>query len=226
MFTKLTSTAPRSPPRSPPELVQRMARPIRAAPKGRCRRGVGTSPVRIWGPCAVACAAVGRSYDTVRFLSDYGLADEFVGVVKAVHPRPRATRRGHRPDPQHRPVRRARRHPDPGPVHLVPADRRRARGRRPGCRHRRRALAIEVADGEGVLLGPDNGLLAPAVALAGGAERACATNTDFHLPAPGRTFAGRDIFAPVARPPLQRRRPPRARRGGRPCTRCCPASSP
>ena len=29
-------------------------------------------------------AGVGRSYDTVSFLSDYGNADEFVGVVKAV----------------------------------------------------------------------------------------------------------------------------------------------
>ena len=27
---------------------------------------------------------MGREYDTVTFLSDYGLADEFVGVVKSV----------------------------------------------------------------------------------------------------------------------------------------------
>ena len=60
-------------------------------------------------------------------------------------------------------------------------------------------MAIEVADGEGVLVGPDNGLLAPAVALAGGAGRAVElTNPDFHLPAVGATFAGRDVFAPVA----------------------------
>jgi S-adenosylmethionine hydrolase len=52
---------------------------------------------------------------------------------------------------------------------------------------------------EAVLVGPDNGLLASAVALAGGSRRAVSlTNTDYHLDAPGPTFAGRDIFAPVA----------------------------
>jgi S-adenosylmethionine hydrolase len=35
--------------------------------------------------------------------------------------------------------------------------------------------------------------------MAGGAERAVVlTNEEFHLPAPGATFAGRDVFAPVA----------------------------
>ena len=69
----------------------------------------------------------------------------------------------------------------------------------PGVGTSRRAIAIEVAGGDGVLLGPDNGLLAPAVAMAGGAERAFElSNTSLHLEAPGATFAGRDIFAPVA----------------------------
>jgi S-adenosylmethionine hydrolase len=37
------------------------------------------------------------------------------------------------------------------------------------------------------------------VALAGGARRAVAlTNTDWHLAAPGPTFAGRDVFGPAA----------------------------
>ena len=50
-----------------------------------------------------------------------------------------------------------------------------------------------------VLIGPDNGLLAPAVALLGGAARAVSlTNADLHLPSAGATFAGRDIFAPAA----------------------------
>ena len=63
----------------------------------------------------------------------------------------------------------------------------------------RRAVAIEVAGGAGVLVGPDNGLLAPAVAMAGGAERAVElTNPEYHLGAPGATFAGRDVFAPAA----------------------------
>jgi len=63
----------------------------------------------------------------------------------------------------------------------------------------RRAIAVEVGDGASVLLGPDNGLLAPAVAMVGGATAAYElTNTDYHLPSPGPTFAGRDVFAPVA----------------------------
>ena len=69
----------------------------------------------------------------------------------------------------------------------------------PGVATARRAIAVEVAGGEGVLVGPDNGLLAPAVALAGGAERAVELHhTRWHLPSPGATFAGRDVFAPVA----------------------------
>ena len=69
----------------------------------------------------------------------------------------------------------------------------------PGVGTARRAVAIEVAGGAGVLVGPDNGLLAPAVAIVGGAERAVElTNPDYHLAAPGATFAGRDVFAPVA----------------------------
>lgn len=48
------------------------------------------------------------------------------------------------------------------------------------------------------MVGPDNGLLAPAVAMAGGAGRAVLlTNDEYQLPSHGATFAGRDIFAPV-----------------------------
>jgi len=69
----------------------------------------------------------------------------------------------------------------------------------PGVGTARRAIAVEVGDGESVLIGPDNGLLAPAVAMVGGAGRAVAlTNADYQLPAPGPTFAGRDVFAPAA----------------------------
>jgi S-adenosylmethionine hydrolase len=69
----------------------------------------------------------------------------------------------------------------------------------PGVGTARRAIAVQVANGEGILIGPDNGLLAPAVAMAGGAEFAVElTNPEYHLEAPGATFAGRDILAPVA----------------------------
>ena len=39
----------------------------------------------------------------------------------------------------------------------------------PGAGGDRRAVAVEVGDGASVLVGPDNGLLAAAVALVGGA---------------------------------------------------------
>lgn len=142
---------------------------------------------------------MGRRYDTVSFLSDYGTADEFVGVVHSVirelapHARVIDLTHGVAPfDVRAGSLALARSisYVAAGVV-LAIVD--------PGVATARRAIAVEVADGEGVLVGPDNGLLAPAVALAGGAGRAVElTNTDHHLPSPGATFAGRDIFAPVA----------------------------
>jgi len=69
----------------------------------------------------------------------------------------------------------------------------------PGVGSARKAVAVEVGDGSTILVGPDNGLLAPAVALVGGATAAVdITNSSFRLDAPGPTFDGRDLFAPVA----------------------------
>jgi len=66
----------------------------------------------------------------------------------------------------------------------------------PGVGTERRLLGVECE--HVTLLGPDNGLLAPAVAMIGGARRVVSlTNEDFHLPAPGATFAGRDVLAPA-----------------------------
>ena len=60
-------------------------------------------------------------------------------------------------------------------------------------------MAIEVGEGQSYLVGPDNGLLASAVAMSGGATAAVElTNPAYQLPAPGPTFAGRDVFAPAA----------------------------
>ena len=139
-----------------------------------------------------------RAYDTVSFLSDFGHQDEFVGVVKSVI-------RGLAPatavidlthDIRAHDIRagslslaRAVPYVASGVV-LAIVD--------PGVGTDRRAVAIEVADGEGVFVGPDNGLLAAAVAITGGAQRCVVlTNSKFHLEAAGSTFAGRDIFASV-----------------------------
>jgi S-adenosylmethionine hydrolase len=138
-------------------------------------------------------------YDTVSFLTDYGGVDEFVGVVKAVirdlapHVAVVDLTHGIAPfDVRAGALALARCISYvPAGVVLAVVD--------PGVGSSRRAIAIEVAGGEGVLIGPDNGLLAPAVAMAGGAERAVElTNPEYHLVAAGATFAGRDIFAPAA----------------------------
>ncbi len=142
---------------------------------------------------------MGRRYDTVSFLTDYGLTDEFAGVVRSVirDLAPHATvvdlTHGIAPfDVRAGSLALARSigYVASGVV-LAVVD--------PGVGSSRRAIAIEVAGGEGVLVGPDNGLLAPAVALVGGAERAVElTNPEYQLVAPGSTFAGRDIFGPAA----------------------------
>ncbi len=140
-----------------------------------------------------------RRYETVSFLSDYGTTDEFVGVVHSVirdlapHARVIDLTHGVAPfDVRAGSLALARSisYVAAGVV-LAVVD--------PGVATARKAIAVEVAGGEGVLVGPDNGLLAPAVALAGGAERAVdLNNADWHLPSIGATFAGRDVFAPVA----------------------------
>ena len=138
-------------------------------------------------------------FDTVSFLSDYGTEDEFVGVVRSVirgiaaHVTVIDVTHG---IPAHDiragglALARAVQYLAPGVV-LAVVD--------PGVGTGRRAVAVEVAETGSIFVGPDNGLLASAVAMAGGASRAVAlTNAEHHLPTPGDTFAGRDVFGPVA----------------------------
>lgn len=69
----------------------------------------------------------------------------------------------------------------------------------PAAGSTQRRLALEVAGGAAVLLGPDNGVLAPAVGMIGGAERAVVLDDpEFWLPTAATTFAARDVYAPVA----------------------------
>ena len=142
---------------------------------------------------------MGRRYDTVSFLTDYGVVDEFAGVVRSVirdlapHVTVVDLTHGIAPfDVRGGSLALARSigYVASGVV-LAVVD--------PGVGSSRRAVAIEVAGGEGVLIGPDNGLLAPAVSLVGGAERAVElTNTEYQLVSPSATFAGRDVFGPAA----------------------------
>jgi len=133
----------------------------------------------------------------VAFLSDYGHADEFVGVCTAViasiAPDARVVDLVHDLPPHGVAaaglalVRSVQYLPE-GSLVLAVVD--------PGVGTDRRLVAVEC-DGA-TFFGPDNGLLAPAVAMLGGARRVVELTDDrFHLPAPGPTFAGRDVLAPA-----------------------------
>jgi len=139
-------------------------------------------------------------YHTVSFLSDFGHADEFVGVVHSVilsvAPHVNLVDITHGIAPHDvraggQALARAAEYLNPGVVVAV-VD--------PGVGTDRRAVAVEVGHGSSVLVGPDNGLLGPAVALVGGATRAFEiTNPEYRLVSPGgATFDGRDVFAPAA----------------------------
>jgi S-adenosyl-L-methionine hydrolase (adenosine-forming) len=135
----------------------------------------------------------------ITFLSDYGTDDEFAGVCRAVIAgiAPEATVI----DLTHGVARHAIRqgatilanalpYAPPG-VHLAVID--------PGVGSPRRAVAVRVGADDRVLVGPDNGLLWPAIERFGGAvEVADVSLSRFRLEPISATFHGRDIFAPVA----------------------------
>ena len=140
-----------------------------------------------------------QRYDTISFLSDYGLRDEFVGIVKGViadiAPHARVIDLTHEVPPfdvraGSLALARCISYVPSGIV-LAVVD--------PGVGTARRGVAVSVGEGRGVLIGPDNGLLSMGTVLAGGADSAVVLNNpQYHLEAPGATFAGRDIFAPAA----------------------------
>lgn len=130
----------------------------------------------------------------VTFLTDYGLADPFVGICHAVilrhAPDARIVDLTHAVPPQD--VERgalvlldALPHLPPA-VHLAVVD--------PTVGTDRRAVAVRAGDHH--LVGPDNGLLWPALQSLGGATAAVALRRPGDTAA--RTFDGRDVFAPAA----------------------------
>jgi len=133
----------------------------------------------------------------ISFLSDFGHLDEFVGVVHGVI---------YRISPESRIIdithgipagdvragalalTRAIQYLPPGIV-LAVVD--------PGVGTARRGIA--AATEFGFFVGPDNGLLSPAVAMMGGAHSINSIeNPEAMIPGPGATFQGRDLFAPAA----------------------------
>lgn len=133
----------------------------------------------------------------ITFLSDFGRTDEFVGVVHGVIARiapdskvidlihdisPGNIRAGALA------LTRSVQYIPEGVV-LAVVD--------PGVGTERKALAVETEFG--FFVGPDNGLLSPAVAMVGGASRIVSIeNPEARIPSAGSTFHGRDIFAPAA----------------------------
>jgi S-adenosylmethionine hydrolase len=135
---------------------------------------------------------------TITFLSDYGYSDEFAGVCRAVMARIAPGSRII--DITHGVGRHAVRqgaillanslpHAEPG-VHLAVVD--------PGVGSERRPVALRAGE-DRILVGPDNGVLAPAAAALGGAREAVDLSTSPFRQEPfTATFHGRDLFAPVS----------------------------
>jgi S-adenosylmethionine hydrolase len=133
----------------------------------------------------------------ITFLSDYGLSDEFVGVVHGVIaeicPAAAVIDISHgvpRQDVGAGALILARALPYmPAGVHLAVVD--------PEVGARRRAVALRC--GDRLLVGPDNGLLIPAAERFDGvAEAVEISASPWRLEPVSATFHGRDVFAPVA----------------------------
>lgn len=134
----------------------------------------------------------------VTFLSDFGAGSDYVGICHAVIARIAPDARvidlahsvpiGDVRTGAHL-LARAIPYTEPG-VHLAVVD--------PGVGTERRAVAVGTPEGR-VFVGPDNGLLATAVRVGGGAEWARElSRSPFVVKPVSRTFWGRDVFAPVA----------------------------
>jgi S-adenosylmethionine hydrolase len=133
----------------------------------------------------------------ISFISDFGHGDEFVGVVHGVlaklAPDSRVIDVGHRfPRGNVKAaalaLTRAIQYLPEG-VCLAVVD--------PGVGTDRKAIA--AATEWGIFVGPDNGLLSPAVAIVGGSTQIVSIeNPEARIPSPGETFHGRDVFAPAA----------------------------
>jgi hypothetical protein len=133
----------------------------------------------------------------VTLTTDFGTDDVFVGVMKGViagiAPDARMVDLTHGVPPQAVEIgalllRLALPYFPAGTIHVAVVD--------PGVGSARRPVCVET--GCGILVGPDNGLLAPAATAAGVLQVVECTNREFWRPVVGPTFHGRDVFAPVA----------------------------
>jgi S-adenosylmethionine hydrolase len=133
----------------------------------------------------------------ISFLSDFGLADDFVGtchgVIKRIAPDAEIVDVTHGIAPQAvlpgaLILRNTLRYLPPG-VHLAVVD--------PGVGGTRRPVIVRDRNGD-LFVGPDNGLLVPAAELGGIESAHELANPAYALEPVSRTFHGRDLFAPAA----------------------------
>src|SRR5688572_20392094 len=134
----------------------------------------------------------------ITFLTDFGVADDFVGtchgVMKRIAPEVEIIDITHGIDPQEilqgALVLRNTLPYMPEGVHLAVVD--------PGVGTERKPIALRGGDGR-LYVGPDNGLLIPAAERMGGIGDAWElTEQEYRLSPVSRTFHGRDVFAPAA----------------------------
>jgi S-adenosylmethionine hydrolase len=133
------------------------------------------------------------------FLSDFGLADDFVGTCKGVmlgiapgvaivdlaHELP-----GFEVEAGAEILQHATRYMPEDAVYLAVVD--------PGVGTERQALALRTESGA-FLVGPDNGLLVPAAEALGRISAVVLlTNGRYHIHPVSNTFHGRDVFSPAA----------------------------
>lgn len=134
----------------------------------------------------------------ITLLSDFGLQDVYVGVMKGViaqvNPNLVTVDLTHQVPPQNIAVARfslmnAYPYFPKGTVHVAVVD--------PGVGTARRAIALQIA--EGFLVGPDNGIFSGILSQSPAIAAVELTNPQYwDSPRPSATFHGRDIFAPVA----------------------------
>jgi S-adenosylmethionine hydrolase len=145
----------------------------------------------IFGDCVMA------EQRMITLLSDFGLQDIYVGVMKGaiarVNPNLTVIDLTHNIGPQNLAAARfcllnAYPHFPEGTVHVAVVD--------PGVGSERRAVAIEVAGG--YLVGPDNGIFSGILSqIPANAAVELSNCAYWRSPSVSTTFHGRDIFAPV-----------------------------
>jgi hypothetical protein len=133
----------------------------------------------------------------VTLLTDFGLGDAYVGIMKgvilSVAPDARMVDITHQVSPQNLIqaaflIDSATPYFPRGTLHMVVVD--------PGVGSRRRILALETDAYR--FLAPDNGVLTRVLEKTAVRTVVAVENPDFFLPTVSGTFHGRDIFAPVA----------------------------